>query len=208
VTTVTQTTVRVRASRASHRFVLATILALTALLGCAAPGKIYVNGDADMSYYEKVAVLPFSNLSGQPYAGDRVMRTFVTELVITERFHLVDPGEFRAVLDRIGGLPGVDGAYDPKKLKDASKETGATGIIRGAVTEYGMQRGQNDERPILAFDVEMVDVQTSNIVWRASVSKRGRGRVPVIGGGGTRTLSRLTDEACHELVGRLEKEAF
>ena len=188
--------------------VAASLLALPALLGCAAPGTLYVNSDADMSYYDKVAVLPFSNLSGQPYAGDRVMRTFVTELVITERFHIVDPSEFRAVLDRIGGLPGVDGNYDPKKLKDASKETGATGIIRGAVTEYGMQRGQSDETPILAFDVEMVDVQTGNIVWRASTSKRGKGRVPVIGGGGTRTLSRLTEETCHELVGRLQKEAF
>lgn len=194
----------------SHRApLLLCVAVLSALLGCAAPGKLYVNSDADMSYYDKVAVLPFSNMSGQPYAGDRVMRSFVTELVITERFHIVDPSEFRAVLDRIGGLPGSDGAYDPKKLKDASKETGATGIIRGAVTEYGMQRGgESDDRPILAFDVEMIDVQTSNIVWRASVSKRGKGRVPVIGGGGTHTLSRLTGEACHELVSRLEKEAF
>lgn len=197
-----------RVSRARRFLVGTALFALTTLLGCAAPGKLYVNGEADMSYYDKIAVLPFSNLSGQPYAGERVMRTFVTELVITERYHIVDPSEFRAVLDRIGGLPGMDGTYDPKKLKDAAKETGATGIIRGAVTEYGMQRGQNDERPILAFDVEMVDVQTSNIVWRASVSRRGKGRVPVIGGGGTRTLSRLTEEACHELMGRLEKEAF
>jgi curli biogenesis system outer membrane secretion channel CsgG len=194
--------------RIARTIVTSSLIALLALVGCAAPGKLYVNGDADMSYYDKIAVLPFSNLSGQPYAGERVMRTFVTELVITERFHIVDPSEFRAVLDRIGGLPGMDGNYDPKKLKDASKETGATGIIRGAVTEYGMQRGQSDETPILAFDVEMVDVQTGNIVWRASTSKRGKGRVPVIGGGGTRTLSRLTEDTCHELVGRLQKEAF
>ena len=196
------------APRLDRAPLLLYLAALSLVLGCAAPGKIYVNSDADISYYDKVAVLPFSNLSGQPYAGERVMRSFVTELVITERFHIVDPSEFRAVLDRIGGLPGSDGTYDPKKLKDASKETGATGIIRGAVTEYGMQRGSSDDRPILAFDVEMIDVQTSNIVWRASVSKRGKGRVPVVGGGGTRTLSRLTEDACHELVGHLEKEAF
>lgn len=194
--------------RLARALMTVSLAGLTTLVGCAAHGKLYVNGDADMSYYDKIAVLPFSNLSGLPYAGERVMRSFVTELVITERFHIVDPSEFRAVLDRIGGLPGVDGNYDPKKLKDASKETGATGIIRGAVTEYGMQRGQGDERPILAFDVEMIDVQTGNIVWRASTSKRGKGRVPVLGGGGTHTLSRLTEDACHELVGRLEKEAF
>ena len=183
------------------------VLALTG--GCAAPSRIYVNPEADMAFYEKVAVIPFTNLSGQTYAGERVTRAFVTELVIAEHFRIVDPGEFRAVLDRTGGLPSGEGTYDPKKLKDAAKEVGATGMIRGAVTEYEMQRGSSgNETPILAFEVELVDVASGTIVWRSSVSKRGKGRVPVLGGGGTRTLSRLTQDACRELVDRIGSEAY
>ena len=43
-------------------------------LGCAsaAAPRYYVNSQADMTLYQKVAVLPFQNLSTQPLAGDRV----------------------------------------------------------------------------------------------------------------------------------------
>lgn len=184
-------------------------LCLALAIGCASPSRLYVNSEADMAFYEKVAVIPFTNLSGQAYAGERVTRAFVTELVIAEHFTIVDPGEFRAVLERTGALPSGEGTYDPRKLKAAATEVGATGMVRGAVTEYEMQRGSSgSDTPILAFEVELVDVATGTIVWRSSMSKRGKGRTPVIGGGGTRTLSRLTQEACRELVDRIGSEAY
>jgi hypothetical protein len=195
-----------RFSRA--RIALAAVAATLLLPGCAAPARVFVNGEADPSFYAKIAVIPFSNLSGQAFAGERVMRAFVTELVIAQRYDIVDAGELRAVLDRIGGLPSVEGQYDPEKLKQAAKEVGAKGFLRGAVTEYGMQRESSNETPVLAFDVELVDVETAKEVWRVSISKRGKGRTPILGGGGTRTLSRLTEEACREVVKDLEGKAF
>jgi curli biogenesis system outer membrane secretion channel CsgG len=184
------------------------LLALGALAaGCAAPGRFYVNGDADMAFYKKVAVLPFANLTNDRFAGERVTRMFVTELVIAERFQVADPGEIRAVLERTGGLPNSEGTYDPKKLKEAASEVGANGLIRGAVTEYQMLGGTSAQRPAIAFDVEMVDVATGTVVWKASLSKRGKARVPVLGGG-TTTLSRLTEDACRDVVERIDREAF
>jgi hypothetical protein len=59
----------------------------------------------------------------------------------------------------------------------------------------------------VAFDVEMVDVATGNVVWKASISKRGTTRIPILGGG-TATLSRLTEDACREVVQRIDREAF
>ena len=85
--------------------------------GCAAPARLYVNGDADMDFYQKVIVLPFANLTQDRFAGERITRVFPTELVMMDRFRIIDPGEVRAILDRTGGLS-VDGSYDPKKLKD------------------------------------------------------------------------------------------
>lgn len=189
--------------------VAARLLALLALSagGCAAPGRFYVNGEADMAYYKRVAVLPFANLTQDRFAGERVTRMFVTELVIAERFQVADQGEIRAVLERTGGLPTSEGTYDPKKLKEAATEVGANGLVRGAVTEYQMVGSAGSQRPAVAFDVEMVDVATGNVVWKASLSKRGRARVPVLGGG-TATLSRLTEEACREVVERIDREAF
>jgi curli biogenesis system outer membrane secretion channel CsgG len=186
----------------------AALLLLAGVAGCAAPGRFYVNGEADMAFYKKVAVLPFANLTGDHFAGERVTRMFVTELVIAERFQVADPGEIRSVLERTGGLPTYEGTYDPKKLKDAAVEVGANGLIRGAVSEYQMTGSASGSmRPSVAFDVEMVDVATGNIVWKASISKRGKGRIPVLGGGAA-TLSRLTEEACRDVVQRIDREAF
>lgn len=184
------------------------LLLLLGIAGCAAPGRFYVNGEADMAFYKKVAVLPFANLTPDHFAGERVTRMFVTELVIADRFQVADPGAVRAVLERTGGLPTSEGTYDPKKLKDAAVEVGANGLIRGAVSEYQMTGSTSGgQRPSVAFDVEMVDVATGNVVWKASISKRGKARIPILGGGAA-TLSRLTEDACREVVQRIDREAF
>jgi hypothetical protein len=71
-----------------------------------------------------------------------------------------------------------------------------------------MQRSGNSDTPVISFDVELIDVGTGNVVWRASIDRRGKGRLPVVGGGGARTFGRLTQMACEELVDRLRKEAL
>lgn len=187
---------------------LALALALAAS-GCAsAPPRLYVNPMADMAFYRKVAVLPFGNLSQQNLAGPRVTRAFITELIIAERFRVVEPGDFYRVLEPIGGLPGSDGTYDPEKIRQAAATLEATGVIRGTVSEFQMQRAGQKEFPVIAFDVEMVDAVTGDVVWRASITRRGGGRMPVLGGSGPTTLGRITQEACRELVEDLRKKAF
>ena len=85
---------------------LTMLLGALGLAGCAsAPMRIYVNPQTDMTMYQKIAMLPFVNLSGDAYAGARVTRAFTTELVLADRFKLVDPAEMMALLNRTGGMP-------------------------------------------------------------------------------------------------------
>lgn len=184
------------------------VLLVAALAGCAAPGRLYVNPEADMSFYSRIAVMPFDNLSNDRFAAARVTRAFVTELVIAERYEVVEPEEFRTALARIGGEANAQGLYDMAKLKQGAQSVQATGILRGAVTEYQMVRAGSDQVPVVGFDVELIDVATGNIVWRLSSVKKGRGRIPVIGGPNALTLARVTQDACIDAVERLEREAF
>ena len=187
-------------------------MAVTALavLSCASSGtRVYVNPAADMAFYKKVAVLPFTNMSSDGLAGQRVTRAFVTELIMTDRYRIVEPEEFHFALAKISGLPGPDAGYDMEKLKQAATGEGATGILRGAVTEYQMQRsGGSGETPVIAFDVELIDVNTGDVAWRSSITMRGRGRFPILGGGGVKSLGSLTQRACQELVDQLRKGAL
>jgi hypothetical protein len=183
-------------------------LAVAAATGCASPARMYVNPQADMTLYEKIVVVPFANLSSDPYAGARVTRAFTTELVIADRFQFVDPATFMGELDKGGARPDAQGQFDPARLRDVAQKLQATAWIRGAVNEYGIVRTQTQEYPVVSFDVEMVDVATGNTVWRVSVTRSGKSRVPVVGGSGERTFGRVTQEACQEAVDQLKKRAL
>ncbi len=194
-------TLPIRARRA------ALVALLLAAAGCASGPRLYVNSQADLTYYKKIAVIPFRNLTNERFAGERVTRSFMTELVMTEHYEIVDQNEFAAVLDKIGGNPGFEGVYDPTKVKDAASQIQVTGVLRGTVTEYAMQRSGTTDIPILAFDAELIDVATNNVVWRGSVVRRGKGRVPLFGGG-ERTHGQLIQDATRDLVHHIEREAF
>jgi hypothetical protein len=102
----------------------------------------------------------------------------------------------------------VQGHYDDERVKLAAAAVGANGLIRGTVTDYQMQRIGSGDAPVISFDVEMIDVATGDTIWRGSITRRGKGRFPVVGGAGTQTFGRLVQESCEELVSRLDKEAF
>jgi len=196
-------------ARARDRMrLMATSLGLLAVVGCAAPMRVFVNPQADMTLYKKVVVVPFANLSGDPYAGARITRAFTTELVIADRFQLIDPAQLLGELDRAGALPDANGQIDPARLRDAATKLEATAVIRGAVTEYASRGSGTDMYPVVGFDAEMVDTATGNIVWRISVTESGKGRMPIVGGAGERTYGRVTEAACQRAVDELRKKAF
>jgi hypothetical protein len=176
-------------------------------LSCASGTRLYVNPEADMAYYKKIAVLPFANLSSDNLAAPRVTRAFVTELLMAARFQIVQPEDLVGALQRGGVYPAGDGTYEVAKLKDLAAQAGITGILRGAVSEYQMTRTEAGDTPQVAFDVELLDVATGQVAWRSSIVRRGRGRLPIVGSG-SRSLARLTQEACETLVVRLRKGAL
>ena len=184
---------------------LATLL----ITGCAAaPMRVYVNPQADMTLYKKIAVVPFANLSGDPYAGARVTRAFTTELVIADRFQLVDPAVLTGELERNGAFPDAQGQIDAGKLKDAAARLEATAFIRGGVSEYAMRHAGTDDFPVVSFDAEMVDVATGTVIWRVSVTESGKGRFPVVGGPGERSFGAVTQAACRRAVDELRRKVL
>ena len=181
-------------------------LLLGALAACAPSMRLYVNPDADLAFYKKIAVLPFNDISGSSLSAPRVTRAFVTEQIPTNRYQIVQPEELVGVLIRMRINP-TNGVYDPAQLKDAAAQMGLQGILRGTVTEYQMSRDGSGEIPVIGFDAEMIDVGTGNVVWRSSISKRGKGRISILGSG-SRSLGKLSQDACAVMVAHLRKGAL
>jgi hypothetical protein len=170
---------------------------------------MFVNPQADMTLYRQVAFLPFHNLSSDRFAADRVARALTTELIIADRFRILEPAQAAQVFQDLGiVLTDPARPVTVEKLKEAGGKLEVQAFIRGAVTEYQMLRVGGQETAVLSFDVEMIDAATSNVVWRVSVNQRGRGRLPLIGGGSSRSLGRLTQEAAREVVDHLRGSAL
>jgi hypothetical protein len=72
------------------------------------------------------------------------------------------------------------------------------------VTEYKMVRDGGGEVPEVGIDLEMLDVAAGAVVWRTSVQESGRGRIPVVGGSGSRSIGIATQNACRRLVAQLK----
>jgi len=194
-------------SLALRGFGAGLVLLCALATSCGSTVRVFVNPQADLAYYKKIAVLPFNDLGGSRDGAPRVTRAFVTELIMSNRFELLQPEDFTSTLYRMGIFRQQDGTFDADKLKAAATQLGVTGILRGTVSEFQMTRVEGGDIPTVAFDAELIDVATGNVVWRSSITRRGKGRLPLLGGG-TRSLAKLTQDACRQLVEQLKGKAI
>jgi len=184
-----------------------TLLAIT--LSCAWP-RTFLNPEADWSFYKQLGVLPFANLSADRYAGEKVQSAFITEMYLSERFQIMEPGEFNqratSYLKSVGVQPGQELSLE--NIKAVGEKNGVQGVIEGTVRDYSMVRVGQAEYPLISLSLRMVDVPTGTVVWMSSYTMKGGPRLPVISVGETHTLSELTQKICKKMVSDFVGKAF
>jgi TolB-like protein len=185
-------------------------LALLVFLACAGGPRSYLNPEADMSFYERIGVVPFINLTSDRFAGEKITSTFVIELLITEKFEVVERGEFDHIVGQVrsstGGSPFQE--LTAAQLAAIGEQAGVNGIIEGVVKEYEMIRVGQGTYPLISFNVKLVDAPTGRVVWESSYSGKGGPKLPVVSWGETHTLSELAQKACRKVVREFARKAF
>jgi len=163
-----------------------------------------------MSFYQRIGVKTFRNLSADRFAGEKVTAAFVTELLMTKKVEVAEPGQFNATLLEVTNAGAELGNLDltQAQIKQVGEKAGVQGIIEGTVTEYEMTRIGTEEFPLISISARLVDVQTGKVVWMASASSKGGPKLPLIGIGETHTLGELTVKICSGVVRKFVREAF
>lgn len=183
-------------------------LILTAL-SCSGP-RTFLNDNADWTFYKQIGVLPFVNLTSDRYAGEKVQSAFITEMYLSNRFQVMEPGEFnqRAAAElKISASQGMQ-ELTGAQIKALGEKAGVQGIIEGVVREYNMIRVGQTDYPMISMTIRLIDVPSGNVVWMTSYAKKGGPRFPIISIGETHTLSELTQKACHDVVSNFVSRAF
>jgi len=176
------------------------LLALSTMLvvfSCGGP-RTYVNSEADFGFYEKVGVLPFSNLSGDRNASEKVTASFVTELLIGGEVEMANMGD---LLKSFKTTIKDDRANLPEQLTieegmTIGRDAGVQGLFVGAVREYGMVRVGTEEFPLVSLNIRFIDCQTGKVAWTYETTKRGGPKFPIFSFGETHTLGEMTSKVC------------
>jgi len=171
---------------------------------CSGPGA-YVNPDADMGYYQRVGVAMFESLAEDSKAGQKLQRIFLTELLKHQDFELVPQGQFDKVETDVRTKQVLiwPAPLDSTGLAMIAQQTGAQGIIIGTVREFRMERVGQEEFPLVAFSLKLVDAPTGRVVWDVSIGERGGPKLPVFSFGETHTLSELATKLCRRALGTM-----
>lgn len=180
------------------------VVFLLLLISCGGP-RIFINPQADLPYYRKIGILPFSNLSGTREAGNKVTLIFYTELMLQGRFEIIHPGELRKKIEEITENKGKTEELGISEIMKLGEATGAQGFIEGAVVEYSTIRSGGESYPVITLDVRLIDAKFGKVVLEITHTKTGRPKIPIIGIGGVATLPELTQQICQDFAKEITK---
>gem|GEM_PF-698182 len=144
---------------------LGVMLAVTGFLlisicGCGGP-KYFVRQKTDIDKIKKVAVMPLENFTSDQYAGEKIRRIVITELLL-RGIDVVEPGEVTRVLkdSSAKSLSSVKAA----DMQSIGKTLGVDAAMTGSVEAFGMSRGISVTYPEVSIHLIVLEVSTGNII--------------------------------------------
>jgi len=183
----------------------ALFILLLPVLACSSSGTydVYHAENMDFASIQSVAVLPFTNLTRDNMAAERVRDVFMTMLLATGGIYVIPPGEVARGISMAGiSNPTNPSDGDIKKLGTALK---ADAIITGVLREYGDVRQMQTAGNIISFSLQMKEAQAGKVVWSASATRGGIGMKERLIGGGGEPMNNITEKAVNEIINKLFK---
>jgi TolB-like protein len=153
------------------------VMSILAVLffNCCGGGKgtpgFYINRDVDFSFFKRVAVLPFENLTNERFAGAMVRQVVISELLATGLVEVNVPGDPIDAIENMRLKP--DEPLSADQIKELGKKLKVQAVILGAVEEFGLVRYGNVSAPEVSITLMMADVTSGSIIWSVTKTKGG-----------------------------------
>lgn len=170
--------------------------------GCAGTShNVFRDPNMDFGSVQTVAVLPFTNLTREQMAADRVRDVFMTMLQATGGVYVIPPGEVARGTSRTN----VERPATPttEEIVKFAKTVTADAVITGTVSEYGDVRSGTTSANVISVSLQMMEAQTGKVVWTAASTKGGVSTTDRLFGGGGEPMNFVTQKAVEELLDKL-----
>jgi TolB-like protein len=129
--------------------------------GCGSP-EYYIKPKTDISNIKRVAVLPMENFTSDEYAGEKVRRVVITEL-LSRGIDVIEPGEVTRVL-RESNIRSI-GSIKITDIQNIGKTLGVEAVMMGSVEAFGISRGISVTYPEVAIHLILLETSSGNIIW-------------------------------------------
>ncbi|MDA8562054.1 penicillin-binding protein activator LpoB [Gammaproteobacteria bacterium] len=133
------------------------------------------NSRAAIDINQRIAVLPFTNMTETPQADERV-GSIVTDILYTRGFCNIvgyPINRFKPSL-----IPGVKKPIPRKNLIKWARKQGAQYALIGSVTEWNYKVGLDGE-PAVGVNMELINLSSGRVVWTSVGSRIGYSRMAV-----------------------------
>jgi TolB-like protein len=175
---------------------------LTALVfafaGCAGMGStVFVHQNYNFNFVEKVAVVPFENLSNDQGASARVSHLFITELLATDAFDVVEPGEVLNAISKLS-LTRTD-MLSEDQAKQLGKALDVQAVILGSVNESSAAQAAN-RQIVVTLDVRMVETESAQTVWSATHTEGSKSFLSSLFGTGQKSQSEVARQCVRKVI--------
>jgi hypothetical protein len=179
------------------------LLLLLVSTGCATSASKVVYRDPNMDFgsIQTVAVMPFTNLTRENVAGERVRDVFMTMLQATGGVYVIPPGEVARGITRLSlERPASPTPDDVTKF---AKVVSTDAVFTGTVKEYGEVRSGSSTANVVSVSLQMMEAQTGKVVWSASSTQGGVTTSDRLFGGGGEPMNATTQKAVDDLLDKL-----
>jgi hypothetical protein len=162
---------------------------------------VYRDPNMDFGSIQKIAVLPFSNLSREQVGPERVRDVFINRLMATGAVYVLPVGEVARGLAKIEPAnPAAPTAEEVVKLGAFLK---VDAVITGVVREYGEVRSGTTTANVISMSIQMLETGTGRVVWSGSVTEGGVSFWARLFGGGGQPMNTVTEQAVDALFDKL-----
>ena len=178
-------------------------LMLISMAACAKRTEMYRDPNMDFGAIKTIAVMPFSNLTRDSIASERVRDVLINKLLVTGAVYILPVGEVARGIARVEiQNPTAPSQDEIIKLGGILK---VQAVITGVVREYGEVRSGTTSANVASLSLQMIENQTGKVVWTASSTKGGISTWDRLFGGGGKPMNDVTEEAVDDVINKLFK---
>ncbi len=142
------------------------------------------------SSIHKVAVLPFR--APTELIGSSISDEFVTEMLRTERYEMVERSQMAKVLGESElALAGLSAS----RAIEVGAMFGADGVVLGTVDEYSTVAHRGHPYPVVGISLRLIDCSSGKVMWSADLAKKAERK--------RMTMPEQSRITIHELVAGL-----